>query len=149
MKILTIIVISFNNWTDYSTPSKKSEKIESGFGFKSLEGFKVLFKCVRYPLMFMFIDLKEFSINFFVIIVFSGTTDDPYHHDSKIILISGSLTNRINQINEIRNDIKEIISVIKEIIQNITNMSQTIKNLKYRLDSDEKKIEEQDDKKVE
>jgi hypothetical protein len=82
MKSLTIVVGNSNNYTGYSILSGKSEAVESGFGFMGIEGYKVLFKWLRYHNRYLYIDLRDLSIDFLDDTVISGTTGNPYKPDN-------------------------------------------------------------------
>jgi hypothetical protein len=64
MKTLAIVVGNSNNYAGYSILSGKSEAVESGFGFNHIEGYKILFKWLRYRNRNMYIDLRDLSIHF-------------------------------------------------------------------------------------
>jgi hypothetical protein len=108
------------------------------------EGYQILYKWLRYPKRYMYIDLRDLHIHFFDENEISGTTDDPYDPNNANVLTSDSLTGIINQIKEIIHQVKEILIDIKEIAQNIKDILQTRKDLKDRSNNNEEKIEEQD-----
>jgi hypothetical protein len=98
MKTRFIVVDNSNNYTDYSVLSDKSEAVESGYGFIDIDFNKDIFKWLRYPNRYMYIDLKDRPIHFLYCTIISGTTDDPYDPDNTKVITSGSLIEIINKI---------------------------------------------------
>jgi hypothetical protein len=96
MKTLTIIVGNSHKHTSYSILLGKLEACESRFGFMRIESDKGIFKWLRYPNRYMYIDLSDLSIHFLDGTVISGTTDGRYNADDTKVLTSGSLTDIIN-----------------------------------------------------
>jgi hypothetical protein len=85
-KQLTVIVGNFNNYNGYSDLSGKSDPIESDFGFFIIDGIKIIFKWLKDPSRYIYIDLRDLSLHFEDITVISGTTHDPYDSDDSKIL---------------------------------------------------------------
>jgi hypothetical protein len=109
MKTLTIVVGNSNNYTGYSSLSGKSEAIESGYGFMGIVGYKIIFKWLKYPNRYIYIDIRDLTLHFDDETVISGTTHDPYDPDDSKVLTSGALK-------EIFNKIKEVVDSIRDIV---------------------------------
>jgi hypothetical protein len=98
---LTRVVGNSNNYTGYSVLSGKSEAIESGFGFIGITGYKIIFKRLKYPIRYIYIDLRNLTLHFEDRNVISVTTNDPDDPDDSKVLTSNSLTDIINDIKKI------------------------------------------------
>jgi hypothetical protein len=61
MKTLTIVVGNSNNYTGYSVLSGKSEAVESGYGFMDIVGYKIIFKWLKYPNRYIYIDIRDLT----------------------------------------------------------------------------------------
>jgi hypothetical protein len=64
MKTLTIVIGNTNNYTGFSVLSGKSEAIESCYGFLCIVGFKIIFKWLKYPNRYIYIDIRDLSLHF-------------------------------------------------------------------------------------
>jgi hypothetical protein len=85
--------------------SGKSQAVESGNCFMGIVGYKIIFKWLKYPHRYIYIDTRDLTLHFDNEIVISGTTHDPYDHDDSKVLTSGALK-------EIYNKIKEVVDSI-------------------------------------
>jgi hypothetical protein len=86
LKTLTIVVGNSNTSCGYSVYSGKAEAMESGYGFMGISGFKIIFKDLRHPNNYIYIDLRDLSLHFEDGSVIRGTTNDP--DDSKVLTSS-------------------------------------------------------------
>jgi hypothetical protein len=77
VKTLTIVVGNSNNYTGYSSLSDKSEAVESGYGFMCIIGYKIIFKWLKYPNRYIYIDIRDLTLHSDDETVISGTTHDP------------------------------------------------------------------------
>jgi hypothetical protein len=107
LKTLTIVVGNSNNSCGYSVYSGKTEAMESGYGFMSISGYKIIFKDLRHPNKYIYIDLRDLSLHFEDGSVISGTTNDLYDPDDSKVLISSSLKDIVKDIKQIIEDVKE------------------------------------------
>jgi hypothetical protein len=98
-------VSNSNTYTGYSVLSEKSEAVESGYGFMGIVGYKIIFKWLKYPNRYIYIDIGDLTLHFYNETVISGTTHDPYDPDDSKMLTSGAL--------------KEIFNKIKEVVDSI------------------------------
>jgi hypothetical protein len=121
MKTLTIVLGNSNYYTRYSSLSEKSEAVESGYGLMGIVGYKIIFKWLKYPNRYIYIDIRDLTSHFDDETVISGTTHDPYiPYDSKV-LTSGALKKIFNKIKEVVDSIKDIIENAKIRNHNLNN----------------------------
>jgi prefoldin subunit 5 len=152
-KTLTIVVGNPNNYIGYSVLSGKSEAVESGYGFMGIVGFKIIFKWLKYPNRYIYIDIRDLTLHVEDVTVISGTTHDTYDPDDSIVLPPGALTQIFQKIKEIVDSIRDIVDGAKDIaksIEKITNnikdITQNINDISNRLDKNDIKNKEQDDR---
>jgi hypothetical protein len=88
MKILTIVVGNSNNYTGYSVLLGKSEAILSSYVFMGIVGYKIIFKWLKYPNRYIYIDIRDLTLHFDNETVISGTTHDPDDPDDSKVLTS-------------------------------------------------------------
>jgi hypothetical protein len=88
MKTLTIVIGNSNNYIEYSFLFGKSEAVESGYGFMGIVGYKIIFKWLKYPNRYIYIDIRDLTLHFDDETVISGTTHDPYDPDDSKVLTS-------------------------------------------------------------
>jgi hypothetical protein len=72
-------------------------------------GFTIIFKWLKYPNKYIYIQIGDLTLHFDDEAVISGTTHDPYDPDDSKVLTSGALK-------EIFNKIKEVIDIIRDIV---------------------------------
>jgi hypothetical protein len=65
--------------------------VESGYGFMGIVGYKIIFKWLKYPNRYIYIDIRDLTLRFDDETVISGTTHDPYDPDDSKVLTSGAL----------------------------------------------------------
>jgi hypothetical protein len=92
MKTLNLLVGNSKGYIGYSILLGKSEAVESDYGFMGIVGFKIIFKWLKYPNMYIYIDIRNLTLHFKDEIVISGTTHISYDPDDSYVLISGRLT---------------------------------------------------------
>jgi hypothetical protein len=86
MKTLIIVVGNSNNYTSYSVISGKSEAVKSEYGFMGIVDFKIIFKWLKYPNRYIYIDIRDLTLHFEDGTVISGITI--------IFIITTSIRNR-------------------------------------------------------
>ncbi|GMO13052.1 MAG: hypothetical protein Ta2E_01900 [Mycoplasmoidaceae bacterium] len=116
IKTLTVIVGNSNNSTCYSILLGKSEVVESGFGFMRIVRYKIVFKWLKYPKRYIYLDFRDLPIHFDDGSVISGITNDLENPDDTKVLASNSLKDIIQSIKDLVKDAKNIITDIKDII---------------------------------
>jgi hypothetical protein len=119
MKTLTIVVGNSNNYTGYSVLSGKSEAVESGYGFMGIVCYKIIFKLLKYPNWFIYIDIRDLTLHFDDETVISGTTHDHYDPDGSKVLTSGALKEIFNKIKEMVDSIRDIVDEAKDLAESI------------------------------
>jgi hypothetical protein len=92
--------------------------MESGYGFMGISEYKIIFKDIRHPNKYIYIDLIDLSLYFEDGSVISGTTNDPYDPDNSKVLTSSSLKDIVKDIKKIIEDVKEFTENVKDILEN-------------------------------
>jgi hypothetical protein len=110
---------NYNNYTGFSVLSGKSEAVESGYGFMWIVGYKIIFKWLKYPNRYIYIDIRDLTLSFDDETVISGTTYDPYIPDDSKVLTSEDLK-------EIFNKIKEVVDSIRDIVNDAKGLAESI-----------------------
>jgi hypothetical protein len=73
-------------------------------------GYKIIFKWLKYPNRYIYIDIRDLTLHFDDETVISGTTYDPYDPDDSKVLTSGALTEVFNKIKEEVDSIRDLIN---------------------------------------
>jgi hypothetical protein len=118
-KPLTIVVDNSNNYIRYSTLSGKSEDVESGYGFIGIACLKIIFKWLKYPNKYIYINIRDLTLHFEDGSIISGTKQGTYEPDDSNVLIQGPLTQIIQKIKEIVDRIRDIVDGGKDLAVSI------------------------------
>jgi hypothetical protein len=119
LKTLTIVVGNSNNSCGDSIYSGKTEALESGYGFMSISGYKIILKDLRHPNKYMSIDLRDLSLHFEDGSLSSGMTNHRYDPDDSKVLTSSSLKDSVKDIKQIIEDVKEFTDSVKDILDKL------------------------------
>jgi hypothetical protein len=144
MKKITIVVSNSNNYTGYSSLSGKSEAVESGYGFMGIVGYKIIFKWLKYPNRYIYIDIRDLTLHFDDETVISGTTHDPYDPDDSKVLTSGAVKEVFNKIKEIVDSIRDIVDGAKDLAESIEKITNNIKDITEKINDIMKRLDEND-----
>jgi hypothetical protein len=85
-------------------------------------GFKIIFKWLKYPNRYIYIDIRDLILHFEDGTVISCTTHDPYNPDDSKMLTPGALT-------QIFQKIKEIVDSIRDIVYRAKNIAESIEKI--------------------
>jgi hypothetical protein len=129
MKTLTIVVGNSNNYTGYSSLSGKSEAVESDYISMGIVRYKIIFKWLKYPNRYIYIDIRDLTLHFDAETIISDSNHDLYDPDNSKVLTSGDLKEIFNKIKEIVDSIKDITDGAKNITESIEKITNNIKDI--------------------
>jgi hypothetical protein len=107
-------------------------------------GFKIIFKGLKYPNRYIYIDIRDLTLHFEDGTVISGTTHDPSDPDDTKVLTPGALTQIFQKIKEIVDNIRDIVDGAKDIVESIEKIIQTIKDITEKINDIMKRLDEND-----
>jgi hypothetical protein len=134
LKKLTIIVRNYNTSCGYSVYSGKAEAMESGYGFMGISDYKIIFKDLRHPNKYIYIDLRDLSLDFEDGSVISGTTNDPYDPDDSKVFTLSSLKDIVKNIKQLMEDVKEFTDSVKDILAKLDEFEEDTDDINDDID---------------
>jgi hypothetical protein len=87
-------------------------------------GFKIIFKLLKYPNRYIYIDIRDLTLQFDDETVISDTTHDPYDPDDSKVLTPGALTQIFQKIKEKVDSIRDIVDGAKDLAESIEKITQ-------------------------
>jgi methyl-accepting chemotaxis protein len=109
-----------------------------------IEGYKIIFKWLKYPNRYIYIDIRDLTLHFDDETVISDTTHDQYDPDDSKVLTSGDLTEIFNKKKEVIDSIPDIEEGAKDLAESIEKITNNLKVITEKINDIMKRLDEND-----